>query len=155
MKMNMSKIFTKDTFIKVSVVKLDGRKLTKSIFNQLHTISPFDRLYNLKNDVKVLGYINDKTIWIIWSNQENLYKYDLQNIYPLVQLDLNKNTIENLIEIYPSEQVKNLYYGNSNENYQELEISSVLDKKEQYKILDRQDFVIEFKAQLLERQIFL
>jgi|SRR5690554_1263613 len=153
--MNFDKIFTKDITIQISVVKVDGKKLTKSIFNQLHIISPFDQLYNLKKENKILGYINDKTRWIIWSNGQKLYKYELKNFYPLIQLDLNKNTIENLIEIYPSEQVKNLYFGNSTESYQDMQISSVLDLKEQHEIIDKQDFIKEFRSELMSRQIFL
>ncbi|MDO6739454.1 hypothetical protein [Wenyingzhuangia sp. 2_MG-2023] len=148
--MNIDKIFTKETTIKITVVKIENKKMTKSIFNQLHIYSPFDKLYNIKNNVKVLGYINDKTIWVIWSNEESLFKYELNNFYPLLRLDLNNDKIESLIKIYPSESVRNLYFENL-----DMEISSVLDLKEQHEIIDKKEMIQKFRNEVLNHQIYL
>jgi hypothetical protein len=151
--MNFDKIFTKEITVRLCVVKIENKKLTKSIFNQLNIISPFDKLYNLKDNVKILGYIKDKTRWVIWSNGQSLFKYELNNLYPLIGLDLNKDKIEDLIKIYPSETVKSLYFGN--DNYQYMVVSCVLDKKEQYEIINKKEMIDKFRIEVLNRQIYL
>ncbi|WP_136468997.1 hypothetical protein [Flagellimonas onchidii] len=151
--MDFGKIFTNETTIKISVVKLDNKKMTKGIFNQLHISSPFDKLYNLKEEVQILGYVNEKDKWVIWSNKQRLYKYEIYNFSPLIDLDLNKDKIKDLYHIYPSENIRSLYFGD--EHYSFEEISSVLDKKEQYEILDKQEILLRLRNEILNRQIFL
>lgn len=156
--MNIEKLFPKETTIKINIVKIDNKKITKSIFNQINRSSPFDKLYHLKENIKFLGYINDKTKWIIWTNNEFLFKYEIKEIYQMSRINLNKNTIEELQKIYPSEKVKSLY-SQKNEfdhfEYRDIEISSVLDIKEQSEILDKKEMVEEIISEILKRQIFL
>ncbi|EKT3967372.1 hypothetical protein NTJ12_002460 [Flavobacterium psychrophilum] len=156
--MNIENLFSKEVTVKISIVNIENKKLTKSIFNQLNISLPFDSLFNLKQNVKFLGYINDKGKWIIWSNNEYIYKCELKNIYPMARLNLNRDKIRDLIEIYPSELVKSLYHFMNESSffeYRDTEISSVLDKKEQYIIIERQEEVREIINELLKRQIIL
>jgi hypothetical protein len=156
--MNIEKLFTKETTIKINIVKIDNKKITKSVFNQINRSSPFDQLYNLKENIKFLGYINDKTKWIIWTNNEFLFKYEIKEIYQMSRINLHKNTIEELQKIYPSEKVKSLY-SQKNEfdhfEYKDIEISNVLDIKEQSEILDKKEMVEKIISEILKRQIFL
>lgn len=156
--MNIDKLFTKTTTVNISVVKINNKNFTKSIFNQLNISNPFDRLYNLKNNVKFLGYVNDKTKWMIWTDEINLFKFELREFFTIIHLDLNKDIIDKLVRVYPSELVKNLY-NYVDEEYQETyknnQISTVLDLKEQYIILEKQELVREIVENILERQIFL
>lgn len=156
--MNIKELFTKTTTVNISVVKINNKNLTKSIFNQLNISSPFDRLYNLKDNVKFLGYVNDKTKWIIWSDENNLFRYELKELSPIVYLNLDQDTIDMLVKIYPSELVKELYNYTDAEYekiYRDNQISTVLDVKEQYIILEKQKLVREIFENILERQILL
>ena len=156
--MNIKELFTKTTTVNISVVKINNKNLTKSIFNQLNISSPFDRLYNLKDNVKFLGYVNDKTKWMIWTDEVNLFRYELKELFAIRYLDLNSDTIDTLMKVYPSELVKKLY-NYIDEEYQETyrsnQISTVLDLKEQYAILERQEQVREIFENIIERQILL
>lgn len=156
--MYSDKLFTKVTSIKLSVVKIENKKLTKSILNQLNRKSPFDRLYNLKENVKFLGYVNDKTKCLLWSNEDFIYKYDIKDFFSFLRIDLNKNTINDLYQIFPSEEVNSLY-NFTNEmghyEYQDLEISCVLDKNTQYEILDKKENLDKILEEILKRQIFI
>jgi hypothetical protein len=156
--MYSDKLFAKETSIKLSVVKIENKKLTKGIFNQLNRKSPFDKLYNLKENVKFLGYVNDKTKCLLWSNKDFIYKYDIKDFFPFLRIDLNKNTIDDLYEVFPSEEVNSLH-NFKNENgyyeYQELEISCVLEKNTQYEILEKKETVDKIVEELLKRQIFI
>lgn len=156
--MNIKELFTKTTTVNISVVKINNKNLTKSIFNQLNISSPFDRLYNLKDNVKFLGYVNDKTKWIIWSDENNLFRYELKEFSPIVYLNLDRDTIDMLVKIYPSELVNEIYNYTDAEYekiYRDNQISTVLDVKEQYIILEKQKLVREIFENILERQILL
>ncbi|MDR6459262.1 aspartate carbamoyltransferase regulatory subunit [Chryseobacterium vietnamense] len=156
--MNIKELFTKTTTVNISVVKINNKNLTKSIFNQLNISSPFDRLYNLKNNVKFLGYVNDKTKWMIWTDEVNLFRFELKEFFTIRHLDLNRDTIDTLMKVYPSELVKKLYnYVDEeyHETYRNNQISTVLDLKEQYVILEKQKQVREIFENILERQILL
>lgn len=156
--MNIEKLFIKETTLKLSVIKVDNKRIIKSIFNQINIDSPFDELYTLKQNVKFLGYINEKKKWIIWKNNDFLFKYDLGKIYPISQINLNKNTIDELITIFPSEKVKLLHSFQNEQShfeYRDIEISSVLDPNEQYLIMDVIELVDDIIDEILKRQIFL
>lgn len=156
--MYSDKLFIKATSIKLSVVKIENKKLTKSILNQLNRKSPFDKLYNLKENVKFLGYVNDKTKCLLWCNEDLIYKYDIKDFFPFLRIDLHKNTINDLYEIFPSEEV-NLLHSFRNEmghyEYQDLEISCVLDKNTQYEIQDKKENIDKILEEILKRQIFI
>ena len=108
--MNLDKLFTKESTIKISVISINDKKITKSIFNQLNIKNPFDKHINLLENVLFLGYINDKTKWIIWKDNDFLYKYELKHLLQIKWIDVNRNTIKDLLEIYPTEVVKNAYH---------------------------------------------
>ncbi len=161
--MNVEKLFPKETNVKISIVKIDNKKLTKGIFNQLNRISPFDRYYNLKEKAKLFGYVNDKGKWIIWSDNEFICKYEMKEIYPFLRINIDRDKIEDLIKVYDSEEVKSLYrHSETDENgnhcgniYRDVQISSVLSKKEQYEIISKKELIEKIFAEILERQIFL
>lgn len=156
--MYTEKLFEKETMIKISIVKIDNKKLTKGIFNQINRKSPFDELYNLEQNVKFLGYVNDKSKCLIWIDGELLYKYEIKNLYPFLRIDLNKSTITDLLEVFPSEKVESIHSFKNDigiHEYQDIEISCVLDKKEQYNIIEKKENIKEIVEELLKRQIFL
>jgi hypothetical protein len=156
--MNIEKLFSKEVTVKISVLTIENKKITKSIFNQLNYSLPFDNLFNLKSNVKFLGYINDKLKYVIWTNNEFIYKCELKEFYPIARLNLDGDLIRDLIEIYPSETVKSLYHylnDYSIYEYRDLQISSVLEKKEQYSIIDRKEEIQKIITEILKRQILL
>lgn len=156
--MIIDKLFEKEVTVKVSVVKIDNKKLTKSIFNQLHYSSPFDSLFNLKENVKFLGYVNDDFRYLIWTNGEFIFKCNLNEFTKFRKIDLNKNTISDLHEVFPSEKVESLFLVKNEigfNEYQDLQITQVLGPKYQSEILDKQENVEKIIKELLKRQIFV
>lgn len=155
--MNVETLFSEETTIKISVVKLDKQKLTKGIYNQLNVLSAFDDLYNLKENAKFLGYVNDKERFYLWTNGNSIFKYEIKELRQLLHLDLDKTTIYHLDSFYPSDQVEYLYSYNEDGNYRyrNEQISSVLDKKEQYELLEKKETVTKIVREILKRQIFI
>lgn len=158
--MNIQELFTKETTIKVSVVTLDGKKMTKSIFNQLHHVKPFDNLYNIIEGVKFLGYINEKERFVIFTLNNKIYYYRLEAFLALQYIDLNKSTIEDLYRVYPSEEVKRLHNfnpkkENDSEDYRQFQISQVFSVNGQYEFIEKAENLKKIRNEILKRQIFL
>ncbi len=155
--MNLDKLFTKESTIKISVISINDKKITKSIFNQLNIKNPFDKHINLLENVLFLGYINDKTKWIIWKDNDFLYKYELKHLLQIKWIDVNRNTIKDLLEIYPTEVVKNAYHfvdDNLNE-YKEETISNTLNREDLHDFIYKQDMINKIIENITKRQIFV
>lgn len=156
--MNLETLFTTETTIKVSVVKIDNKKLTKGVYNQLNIKTAFDDFYNLKENAKLLGYVNDKSRFYLWTNGNSIFRNEIKELYPLIKLNLNKNTIDELRNIFPSEEVESLYsYKNENGDYEyrNLQISQVLQKNSQYELIEKKENVEKIVKEILNRQIFI
>lgn len=81
--------FVEQSTIKISVMTIDGKRLTKSIFDQLENRNPFDSDFSFKAE-KVFGYVNVKNESklgfnkvIIFEHRGKLYKYNTLPIYIL------------------------------------------------------------------------
>jgi len=156
--MSVENLFKKETVVKISVVKIDNKKLTKGVFNQINQKSPFDKLYDLRENVNFLGYVNDNGKWVVWTNDESLYKYKIIDFYSFLRIDFSRNTIDELYKIYPSEVVKSLYsHTNELGHYenQGCQISQVLELNEQISITDKKENIEQIIDELVKRQIFL
>lgn len=156
--MSIEKLFKKNTTINISVVKLENKKLTKGVFNQINRKSPFDKLYELKENVSFLGYVNDANKWVIWTDDKSLYKYKFVDFFNLSRIDFHRNTIEELFKVYPSQELEllNSYQNDlGNYEYQGLQISQVLKPNEQYVIIEKKEYLEKIIDELLKRQIFL
>jgi hypothetical protein len=148
--MKIENLFTENTTINITVLKINNKNFTKSIFNQLHLSSPFTKLYELKEDLKILGYVNDKTRWVIWTDNEFLYKYDIKKFYPLLKLEINICEIGTLLDIYPSEDVRLL-----SENLENYDLANILNEEEKKVINNKKETVEKILKEVVKRQIFL
>lgn len=158
--MNIQNLFTNETTIKVSVVTLDNKRLTKSIYNQLHYKKPFDKLYNINDGVQFLGYVHDKGQFVVFKEKSKLYVCNLDAFRVLRDIDLDKNTIEYLYKVYPSDEVEQLYRFNSKndmekDNYRDMQISQVFSIKGQYEFIDKAEKLQNLINEIFKRQIFL
>lgn len=165
-KMEIKDLFTVETTIKVSVVKLDNKKLTSLIFNQLNISSPFDDAFNLKEDVKILGYVNSKVNikykdhhienekWLIWSRNDRLYKYKLIRLHPFLKMNIETIQFFQFIAIYNSDEIDKIYDDSKGE-LQYTPISEVIDQDKLNEISEKKIFVKEVYREILKRQIYL
>jgi len=154
--MNIEKLFTKESTVKISILKIDNKKFTKSIFNQLNYKNPFDRDINLNQDAKFLGYVNDKGKWILWTDTDYIYKFELKKLIDIKWIDVDRHKISDLIEVYPTEKVKDAfhYVDDYDNEYKNEVISNVLNREEIFEFIEKQDIVKNIINETLQRQIF-
>ncbi len=146
----MEKIFSEEVNVTIRVVNIENKKLTKSVFNQLHYSSPFTNLFDLKDNVKVLGYVNDKEEVLLWSDENKLYKYRTKALIDFVRISFDTNTIEDLYKLYRSKRVQEIYFSSESCN-----IGTIEDEKLLQEITAKQDFLKMFYRELKKNQIFI
>lgn len=158
--MKQTDLFAEKTTINISVVKLHNQKINKTIFNQLLNAPLFDRTFNLKDDAKILGFVNDKEKYILWGDGKSVYKCSLVRITNFARFDLNKGKVKDFLILY---RERDIAYFNEpayerEENLDllgEYSVSHVLNSLEKEDILLKQDFINEFLLELNQRQVFL
>jgi hypothetical protein len=63
------------------LVTVDGKKMTKATYNQIENGDPFDDDdLTLCEGVEIIGYVNEKTKVLLFSDNGNLKKFDLSPI---------------------------------------------------------------------------
>ncbi len=72
--MNIESLFSEKATINISIVKLHNQKINKTIFNQLLVYSPFTEEFHLRKYVKFLGFVNEKVKWMLWTDDESIYR---------------------------------------------------------------------------------
>ena len=99
--MNLQDKFAEHCTIKINVVTIDGKRLTKSMFDQLEERDPFNFEYSFKSD-KIFGYVNVKNESkqgynkvIIFEKNGKLYKYNTLPVY-IVSISSLQSRYKNL-----------------------------------------------------------
>lgn len=69
----MENIFADNTSVSMTIAKIDNKKITKTIFNQLNIWNPFKAQFIFTGD-KILGYVNSNGIWIIYIINDKIFK---------------------------------------------------------------------------------
>jgi len=155
--MNIEHLFTEKTTINLSVVKLHNQKINKTIFNQLITLSPFNRIFSLGESVKFLGFVNDKIQWILWTDDISIYKYQLRKLKEFCHFDLDSGEISDFTKIYPYYELQ--YFNKSSyrdDTYDEVEkLYLILSQEERSRLEEKQRFIVEVIDKLTQRQIFI
>lgn len=93
--MNYKELFTDQSTIKISVMTIDGKKLTKSLVDQLPTHFPFDKQYNFTGD-KFFGFVKvgkatpsnpgaQNINFVIFEKGGKLYKFSLHNLIQMTK----------------------------------------------------------------------
>jgi hypothetical protein len=78
----------KTVAVEIKVMTVDGKRMTKAVFDQIPQGDPFDERFELKRGVKVLGYVLKKTNWsstpdevIVFSESGQLKKHNACNLF--------------------------------------------------------------------------
>lgn len=155
--MDIEHLFTEKTTVNLSVVKLNNHKINKTIFNQLITLSPFDRIFSIRESAKFLGFVNDKIQWILWTNGISIYKYQLRKLNEFCHFDLDRGEISDFTKIYPYYELQ--YFNKPSyrdDTYDEVEkLHLILSKEERSQLEEKQRFIVEVIDKLTQRQVFI
>lgn len=98
-------LFVEKTTVNISVVKLHNQKINKTIFNQLLITSPFDWTFDLKDDVKILGFVNEKERYMLWGNRNSLYKCSLVHIIKFSRFNLENGKVKDFFNLYSDSDI--------------------------------------------------
>lgn len=157
--MKESNLFSDKTTISISVVKLQNQKINKTTFNQLLISSPFDWTFKLKDDVNILGFVNDKERYMLWGDGNSIYKCSLVRIVKFARFDLEEGKVKDFLNLYSD---RNIEYFNGPGYEREMDIDSmeegpvyyILNAIEKEEILNKQAFIKELLFELNQRQVF-
>lgn len=97
--MDYKNIFADQSTIQINVMKVDGKRLTKSIIEQIPMVNPFDKEYNFTGD-KVFGFVKlelkdpinpTQTIklWGIAQYKDKLIKFSYSDLITVGNLKLD------------------------------------------------------------------
>ncbi|HFK5563113.1 TPA: hypothetical protein ACGZ9C_002774 [Elizabethkingia anophelis] len=171
--MELENIFVKESTVKINVITLENRKLTKSLLEQIDYKFPFSRKYELVCD-KIFGYVKIsnsespkgfKRI-VIGEMNEKLFKFPTSRLeqlssiqqYDKVILSQNILNINDILE-YPENFVNDTQYltdGKINYNeIGELTYNDLFNDEGLAKIFGTTLYVKEFLEELGEHQIYI
>ncbi len=158
--MNIENLFTEKTTINISVVKLHKQKINKTIFNQLLIYSPFTEDFHLRRQVKFFGFVNEKVKWMLWTDDESIYKYEMKRAAKFAYLNLDDEKLDEFKKIYPIRQIRYFKESHDEDHYNEYDndrtiVSAILNEEEKLEIEKKQVIIRRILDELNERQIFL
>ncbi len=155
----MSKILFEDqTSIKLAVVKLDGKRLTKSTIDQLNVKLPFDPLLNFTGD-KIFGYVNfpkSKGGWVAIAQVDGkLVKFQTLRILWTSMINENSN-FDNVYNDL-SRTFKLLFNEKYNKLHQEetAKLSDIMEQNDLNALLEIRDKAKDFIEKLADHQIII
>jgi hypothetical protein len=142
----MENPITKPLNVSIKIISLDGRKLTKSIFNQIEHRRCFDHNIDFIGD-ELLGYVRDKNArFLVWIHQEKVRKTALSPYYELEKTS-HRTKLEDSLWFCRLTQTE------LNENYDETTLQDRIINPEKYdQLIDK---VNDFLIQVAEKQIFI
>lgn len=159
----MKDFFTTETTVKINVATIDGKKITKSIFNQINSKSPFnfdkEKGYIFEGE-KILGYVFDKEYWLLWIEENKVFKTNLNRIFKIANLSSSSyfssvTDLFNPLLYFGSEYLKENFkefddYYIAQQKNSDVLVDSALEKLKKYVLNAR-----EWKTEILNHQIFL
>ncbi|AQW97447.1 hypothetical protein M2T70_12965 [Elizabethkingia anophelis] len=171
--MKLENIFTKESTVKINVITLENRKLTKSLLEQIDYKFPFSRKYELICD-KIFGYVkisnsdNSKGFIRIVIGEMNgkLFKFPtsrLEQLCSIGQYDkviLSQNILDiNTILEYPENFINDTQYLTDGKiNYNEIgevTYNDLFNDEGLAKIFGTILDVNEFLEELGEHQVYI
>lgn len=107
-----------EEIVKIQTLTIGGRRMTKSVFNQIVETNPFDSRLNFSFD-RIVGFVNDpKCRWLLLIKNGQIRKYSLSplgqlsGIYEFSRISDFKNIKRALgLEIYEMEETYERDYG--------------------------------------------
>jgi len=151
--MEIKDFFTEQLTVEITLLKVNNKKLTKTLLNQFIVSSPFDKSYELKPKAKIFGFVNDKGYWIIWSDVKYIYKFNTKELMKFNLINFDTRLFQ-LRKIYSLPRLDKMSNDQLYEN-QYSSISEILSEEELKEITEKQKFLNEFFKELYKKQIFL
>lgn len=90
--MDFKSYFSDKPTVDISVVKISGKRLTKSVLNQILITDDMMPGFDF-NDVKIIGYVNDSAQWAILVIDGQLFKSNMKELLKIIKL---QTTVENV-----------------------------------------------------------
>lgn len=84
--MDFKNMFSEQPTVDISVLKVKGRKVTKSLLNQMEATKSYLPDSPFFSDLKIIGYVNssDPFPWMIIEKDGRLFKSDLSRLLKLI-----------------------------------------------------------------------
>ncbi len=82
--MDFKKYLSDKKTVTVSVAKLENQKITKSIFSQIPETRRIRYPFDFEG-IQMLGFVNEKSRWLIYTSDDVLYKCSISHFYKVVQ----------------------------------------------------------------------
>lgn len=99
--MDFKKHFSEKQTVTISVAKMENQKITKSIFSQIPESRRIKYPFNF-NGIHILGYVNDKGMWVLYTSDNILYKSSIVPMISLINkspMNLHFRDIENYVTV--------------------------------------------------------
>lgn len=133
--------------VKIQVVTIDGKRMSKAVFNQINFEDAFNECMNFDGD-QILGYVkNEHFDYLLWTWNGQLFKTPLTN---LLKFSAIKITDGNLNDFKSGRE------WNSSPHYGGLyNILKLIFKNNITEIVRLQDIAIEIIAELEDNQLYI
>ncbi|WP_407517791.1 hypothetical protein [Elizabethkingia anophelis] len=171
--MELESVFAKESTVKINVITLENRKLTKSLLEQIDYKFPFTRKYELVCD-KIFGYVklsnSDRSKGfkriVIGEMNGKLFKFPTSRLEQLSSIEQNDKVVlsQNILDIntileYPENFINDTQYltdGKIDYNeIGELTYNDLFNDQGLVKIFGVILYVNEFLEELGEHQIYI
>ena len=136
--MDYKELFADQSTIKVTVMTIDGKKLTKSLVDQLPTHFPFDKLYNF-NGQKIFGFVKlgkaspsnpraENINFVIFEKGGKIFKFSIDRLFEMTkyrkETSINNFSIRALNDLLGDDSE---YYSEGQKEYTKLQRSFGID----------------------------
>lgn len=101
--MNIKEIFAEQSTIQITVMKVDGKKLTKSLIEQMPHTFPFDKQYNFIGE-KIFGYAKTGKYNPASPRVRNIYTIIAQKDGKLVSF--NESLLFDIVMLKPTTSIR-------------------------------------------------
>lgn len=112
--------------VTIQLITVDGKKMTKSVFNQIQDDNCFDKNMNFTGD-SFLGYIIDSGKVLLWIKNGELRKTHLGFIERMAYLDFKEARVLDVSKIC---QLCNITYPDKNSQKVWSKLESYFDKEQ-------------------------
>lgn len=104
--MDFKSKFSEQPTVDINVVKLKGRKVTKSILNQIEVTKSYRPDSEFFNNAKILGYVssNEQFPWMLIEKEGRLLKSSLQLLLDIIRAK-TVSDVYNFVDIEIGEDV--------------------------------------------------
>jgi hypothetical protein len=157
----------KTVAVEIKVMTVDGKRMTKSVFDQIPESDPFDEDFELKPSVQVMGYVLKQNNWsagpdriILFSENGQLKKYNAWRVFSSYEEAAEAGFFRldhvELEDIIPA--IKSLSYEKGNVHclaHVSHPKTNIYDKKEIDKCVELMTSIYSFIESIKDEQIYI